>query len=752
MRTAILAVACVSAAALACSDAPPTSQDLYGTGLIPADSIESIEITPVGSSIRVGASAQLNAIAKDVTGAPIQGVHLDWSSSNTSIATVTDSGVVRGVGAGTATIKAREPRKGKNAVAPIVVTASPLMTISVALSKSTIAIGQTSTATASLRDSSGATVTNKPVAWSTSNSTVASVNGAGLVIALAPGTSSISAAADGLTGSQAVTVVLAPVATVVVSPVSASLITGGTFQLSATTFDADNQLLSGRTVTWSSSNTSVASVSSSGLVTAAGTGSATVTATSEGKTATSAITVSAPPAVPVASVSVALAASSLTVGQTTQATATTRDAAGTVLTGRGITWSSSNTAVARVNSTGVVLAVGVGSATIQATSEGVSGSASLTVSAVPVATVSVSLASSSLTAGQTTQATATLKDAAGNTLTGRSIAWSSSNTSIATVNANGQVTTVAAGSANIVATSEGKTGSASLTVTAAAPAPVATVTVALGSANLNSGQTTQATATLQDAAGNALTGRTITWGSSNTGVATVDANGLVTAVGGGSASITATSEGQAGAATLSVTAVPVATVSVSLASANLTVSQTTQATAILKDAAGNTLTGRPKTWASASPSVATVSANGLVTAIAAGTANIVATSEGKSGQATVTVSAPAAAPVATVTLSPASSNLTVNGTTQLTATLKDAAGNTLTGRTISWASSSSGIAGVSGSGLVTAVALGSATITATSEGKNGTATISVVDVVAPGPGVPVYDPSNPNHVLHVFED
>src|SRR6185503_1307827 len=127
-------------------------------------------------------------------------------------------------------------------------------------------------------------------------------------------------------------------------------------------------------------------------------------------------------------------------------------------------------------------------------------------------------------------------------------------------------------------------------------------------------------------------------------------------------------------------------------------------------------------WASSVPAVATVSATGLVTGVAAGTITITATSEGKSGTATVTVTIP---PVASVAVSPSASILQIGGTVQLTATTKDSAGNVLTGRVVTWASSAPAVATVSASGLVTAVAAGSATLTATSEGKNGTATVTV---------------------------
>ena len=171
------------------------------------------------------------------------------------------------------------------------------------------------------------------------------------------------------------------------------------------------------------------------------------------------------------------------------------------------------------------------------------------------------------------------------------------------------------------------------------PAPVASVTVVLGSSSLAVGHSTQATATLRDANGNVLTGRTVTWSTSNSSVATVNASGTVTAVAAGSAAIPAASEGIIGSATVTVSPPPVASVTVTLNSASLTVGQTTQAGATLRDASGNTLTGRSISWSSAAPSVATVSSSGTVTAVAAGTAAIRATSEGVTGSATVTVSA-----------------------------------------------------------------------------------------------------------------
>ena len=439
-------------------------------------------------------------------------------------------------------------------------------------------------------------------------------------------------------------------------------------------------------------------------------------------------------AVPVASVVVLPAAASAPVGGTVQFVAVPLDSTGTALGGRVIVWASANTSVANVNTSGVASAVATGSTTIAATSEGQSGTATLTVTAVtvPVASVTVSPASASVPVGQTVQLAATPRDANGNALSGRTVTWTSSNTSVGTVNGSGVVTGVVAGSTTITATSEGQSGSSAVTVTAG-PLPVASVTVSPASASVPVGQAVQLTATPKDANGNPLTGRTVTWASSNTSVGTVNASGLVTGVVAGSTTITATSEGQSGTSVVTVTLVPVATVTVSPAPASVQAGQTVQLTATPKDANGNTLTGRTITWGSSNTSVGTVSASGLVTGVVAGSTTITATSEGKSGTSAVTVTA-APLPVASVTVSPASASVFVGQTVQLTATPKDVNGNPLTGRTITWGSSPSSIAGVNGSGLVTGVAVGGATITATSEGKSGTSALTVTTPPPPPTG------------------
>lgn len=356
-----------------------------------------------------------------------------------------------------------------------------------------------------------------------------------------------------------------------------------------------------------------------------------------------------------------------------------------------------------------------------------------------LSSISVTLSAGTVVAGQTVTASAAGLDQFGASIATGAVTWSSSTPSIATVSASGLVTGVAAGSVQITGSAGGKSGSATLTVTVP---PVIGVTVTPASANLTVGQTQQLTATPRDAAGNVLNGRTVTWTTSDASRATVSANGLVTAVSAGTASIVATCEGRIGGATITVAPVPVASVAVSPATASVLVGATQQLTATPRDASNNTLTGRTITWTTSDASRATVSSTGLVTGVAAGAATITAASEGKSASAAITVQFVA---VASVSVAPSTASVLIGGTTTLTATARDAGGNALPGKTFTWTTSSSAIASgqyLNGVLTATGVSLGAATFTAVSEGKSGSATVTVtsgptVTIAAVSPAVVV---------------
>jgi uncharacterized protein YjdB len=157
----------------------------------------------------------------------------------------------------------------------------------------------------------------------------------------------------------------------------------------------------------------------------------------------------------------------------------------------------------------------------------------------------------------------------------------------------------------------------------------------------------------------------------------------------------------------------------------VSVAATTQLTATVRDVNGAAMEGASVAWASDKPLTAAVSQSGVVTGLVPGTATITATAGEKSGTATITVQL---APVASVTVSPSTLSLRDRDnqrTGTLTATVKDLLGNVLTGRVVTWASSNTQVATVDQSGLVTAQNKGDATISATSEGKIGTAAVNV---------------------------
>jgi hypothetical protein len=165
-----------------------------------------------------------------------------------------------------------------------------------------------------------------------------------------------------------------PVDRVSLTPDSTGVFVGATVTLRAALLDAAGDTIRQRTATFSSVDTTLATVTSGGVVTGVRVGRARIEASREGKTDTSIVTVTLRP---VATVSVTPADTTVRVGNTVQLTATLRAANNSVLTGRPVTWASSDTTIARVNNTGLVTGVAASSqfVTITATSEGRSGSA-----------------------------------------------------------------------------------------------------------------------------------------------------------------------------------------------------------------------------------------------------------------------------------------------------------------------------------------------------------------------------------------
>ncbi|MDE0358886.1 MAG: serine hydrolase [Gammaproteobacteria bacterium] len=242
------------------------------------------------------------------------------------------------------------------------------------------ALEETARFTADVRDQNGQVMAGAAVAWTTSDASVASVDASGLVTAAANGGATITATAGSISRTAEVTVAQ-EIATVTVTPPADTLVTGDAVQLMAEAADANGHTVAGVEFSWASSDTSVAAVDATGLVTSVGTGEATVTATASGITGGAVLTVVAPVPMSVAVVPDTVVLTAL--GQTAQLSAEVRDQTGNAMPGAPVTWSSSDAAVAAVNAVGLVTAVGNGTAAITAAAGSARGTARITVAAPP---------------------------------------------------------------------------------------------------------------------------------------------------------------------------------------------------------------------------------------------------------------------------------------------------------------------------------------------------------------------------------
>lgn len=520
---------------------------------------------------------------------------------------------------------------------------------------------------------------------------------------------------------------------VVATPSTLTLQVDETKAMSARAFDAAGTPLT-RPLYWSVSDPTVVSVTQSGIVTGVSAGAAALAASTGGKSVVVPVTVARRA---VALVRVTPATATIRVGATTALAAQTLDGTGAILTGRAVTWTTSSAAVATVNAAGVVTGVSTGNVTITGTSEGVRGTAVITVQPIPVSTVVVTPATAAIFDGATVALSAATRDSLGRALTGRVVAWQSSAATVASVSSTGVVLGVAPGTATITATSEGKSATSRVTVS---PVPVASVTVSPTASTIAVGQTMPLVARTADSTGAPLNGRIVRWTTDRAAVATVNAtSGVVTAVATGTARITATSEGKTGLATIAVSTVPVASIVVTPPSATLLPGQPLRLSAKTLDAQGRTLSGRPVTWIGGAPTVATVDSTGLVRAVAVGSANIVASSEGALARVPITVNP---IMVTSVTVAPLAVSVETGSTVQLSVRIADALDRTVAGKVATWTSSNPALATVSINGRVSALAgSGTVTISATSDGITGQATVTVTST----PVVSIaLAPSNPS--------
>lgn len=380
---------------------------------------------------------------------------------------------------------------------------------------------------------------------------------------------------------------------------------------------------------------------------------------------------------------------------------------------RDVEWSSTNASVATVSDKGVVTAVGPGNATIIAKTVDGGLTATCKVSVVTLAQeITFDCTELEIYNGEsyTLQATVLPEDTSN-----KSLSWASSNTAVATVDENGTITPVKAGTTTITATSMDGTGikcSCQVTVLQRSES----ITLDAESAFLYIGDKKQLTATILPAD---ASNQKVVWSSSDDTIASVDQEGLVTALKVGKVQITATAEDGALKAVCEVEVAAFVS-GIKFDKNELELyngdTYTLQATILPEDANNKTLS-----WSSSNPQVATVDENGVVTAIAAGTATITVAATDESGVET-TCKVTVLQHVESVTLSRTSGSMYVGEAKALTATvLPENAAN----KTVIWSSSNTAVATVDQSGLVTAVKAGTAQITATTEEGGLTAVCDV---------------------------
>ena len=427
-------------------------------------------------------------------------------------------------------------------------------------------------------------------------------------------------------------------------------------------------------------------------------------------------------------------------------------------------WTSSVDSVATVSNTGLITGVngsetGLDS-TITVRARGRQATAVITVRSDPpspvLTTIVVAPASASVQEGDTLQLAATGYDQYG-VVIAAAITWASDDGAIATVDAAGLVTAVDAGATAITASSGTVSGTAQITVTAPPPPPpppspvLTTIVVAPASASVQEGDTLQLAATGYDQYG-VVIAAAITWASDDGAIATVDAAGLVTAVDAGATAITASSGTVSGTAQITVTVAPppppvLTTIVVAPVSASIEAGDTLQLAATGYDQYGVVIAAAI-TWASDDGAIATVDAAGLVTAVDAGATAITASSGTVSGTAQITVTAPPPPPpvLTTIVVAPVSASIEAGDTLQLAATGYDQSGVVIAAA-ITWASDDGAIATVDAAGLVTAVAVGDAEITASSGSISDAAQITVTPPPKPPCAVPAIIISGPDEVV-----
>ena len=698
----------------------------------------SLSVTPTAASIALGTSQQFTATGTYGDGSTQNLTSsVGWNSLSPAVAAVSSAGLATTVSQGSTTITATTGTfKGS---ATLSVSQPTLTSIALTPANPSFALGTTQTLKATGTYSDGSTLdVTSTAAWSSGSPGIATVDGQGLVSSVATGSGNITASIGSIVGATNVTVTPATLVSIAITPAIPAISLGGTqpFTATGTYTDGSTQNITD-TVQWNSDTTTVASVSnqagSQGLATGVGSGTATISATSGSVSASTVLTVGTATLV---SISVTPTSPSIALGTMQQFTATGTYSDGSTqnLTLRAV-WSSDTVSTATINSTGLALSAGLGTATISATSGSVAGSTLLTVTPATLVSITITPPLPSIAAGTTQQfaATGIFTDGSTQDLT-QSAYWNSSSASVATISdasgSQGLASALALGTSTISVSSGTVSQTATLTVT---PAMLVSIAVNPPSASISLGATQQFTSlgTYSDGSTQDLTG-TVTWNSSSTAVAIVSNNpstaGLATSASQGTASISASVGQISGTAQLTVGAPALVSIAVSPANALIALGTTQQfsATGTFTDGSTQDLT-QSGSWNSLAPSVATISnspgSQGQATAVGAGNTVISVVSGSTTGTANLTVNSIL---LVSIAVNPQSASIALGTTQQFqaTGTYSDGSTQNLTS-SVFWSSNAPGVASISTSGLASGIALGSTTIAATSGGITTTTLVSV---------------------------
>jgi trimeric autotransporter adhesin len=516
-----------------------------------------------------------------------------------------------------------------------------LVSIAITPANAALLLGtlQQFTATGTYSDHSSQDITDS-VTWSSSDISVVSIAGGGLAAGLTLGSVTISATSGSVTGSTTVNVQSAVLSSITVRPVNKKIapFTSQQFQAIGTYTDGSTHNVTGQ-VSWSSSNTAVATIGRSGRAKALTPGSTTITARLGSISGSTTLNVSN---ATIVSVSVTPSGRTIAPGTrlTFAATGLFSDQTKQVIT-RDCTWASDNHAVATVGAGGTATAIGPGTANISATFTGVSGMAPLNVSSATLSSISVTPANAVLAPTTSTNlvATGTYSDGSTQVIT-NIVTWTSSAPNVASVTGGGKVTAQSPGNATITAQLDSLSANCAIVVDGS---PLTSIQVSPQTASIP--QQTElafvATGTFADGNTQDLT-TSVLWTSTPASVATISnlppTMGEATGLEPGTATITALFGGQLGTATLTVTSATPTSLRVSPAATNLEHGGFTRFSALAEFSDGTTRDVTSSvTWTSSNASVAVVTPTGVATSTRSGMTTVTATVNDLSGTAVLRV-------------------------------------------------------------------------------------------------------------------